>query len=110
MTPLRNDTVTAHCGICGTPLPVGRARQWCSDACRQAAWRRRHQSPNPTPTELPAHQSRPERTVYACPECETRLLGTQRCEVCATFMRRLGPGGLCPCCDEPLTIEELLEP
>lgn len=110
MNPSRNDTVTASCGVCSSALPTGRNRQWCSDACRQSAWRQRHQPPNASPLELPPARPRQTSTIYECPECETRLLGTQRCEDCATFMRRLGPGGLCPCCDTPITIEELLQP
>jgi len=47
-------------------------------------------------------------TVYECPEYETRLLGAQFCEDCRSFMRRLGPGGNCPCCDEPIAFEELV--
>ncbi|HEV8652154.1 MAG TPA: hypothetical protein VG276_22870 [Actinomycetes bacterium] len=109
MIPSRNGTVTAACGVCGGPLPPGRVRRWCSDACRQAAWRRRH-TPSPTSPELPATRSRRTSTVYECPDCQTRLLGTQRCQDCGTFMRRLGPGGHCPCCDEPVTINELLQP
>ncbi len=51
--PSRNDGVTIRpCPVCGTGyLPAGR-RQHCSDACRQAAWRRRH---------LPAAPRRPSR-------------------------------------------------
>jgi hypothetical protein len=40
--------------------------------------------------------------------CEQRYLGAQYCSECSTFCVRLGPGGLCPHCDEPLTIAELL--
>jgi len=47
--------------------------------------------------------------VYQCPECEARLLGSQFCDDCHTFMRRLGPGGLTPCCGEPITFDELLD-
>jgi hypothetical protein len=47
-------------------------------------------------------------TVYQCPDCQSRLLGEQRCEDCATCMARLGPGGICPCCDEPITFDELI--
>ncbi len=104
--PPRNVSVTAGCGVCGRPLPPGH-RRWCGDACRQAAWRRRHQPSAPLP-ELPAARPRKAGTVYACPDCDTRLLGEQRCD-CGTFMRRLGPGGLCPCCNEPVTLDELLE-
>ena len=107
--PPRNAAVTANCGLCGSPFPTGHPRRWCSDACRQAAWRRRHQTTSVSPVpELPLARSRKTGTVYACPDCDTRLLGEQRCE-CGTFMRRLGPGGLCPCCDEPVTVDELLE-
>jgi len=108
MSPSRNGTVTARCAACDRPLPAGRTRQWCSDACRQAGWRRRHSPPSP-PVDLPAAAPRRAGTVYQYPECDTRLLGVQRCEDCGTFMRRLGPGGLTPCCDEPVTIDELLE-
>ena len=103
--PSRNVCVTASCPVCGRPLPPGRARRWCSDACRQAAWRRRHRRPDYQP--LPAAQPKKPVTVYECSECGTRLLGEQRCE-CGSFMRRVGVGGLCPCCDEPVTVDELL--
>ncbi len=70
---------------------------------------RRHQ-PAPTGIE-PLPPARPVKagTVYEYPACDTRLLGEQRCD-CGTFMRRIGPGGLCPCCDEPITIDDLLNP
>lgn len=110
-SPSRNTTVTARCRACAASLPTAnRSRQWCSDACRQAAWRRRHQTPTAATPELPTTRSRRADTIYQCPECETRLLGEQRCEDCGSFMHRLGPGGLCPCCEEPITIDELLQP
>jgi hypothetical protein len=105
--PSRNGSVTDSCMVCGDPLPPGRPRTTCSDRCRQAGWRRRHHHSSPRPQDLPATGSVKDHTVYECPACETRLLGEQRCE-CGSFMRRLGTGGLCPCCDEPITIEELL--
>jgi hypothetical protein len=105
--PSRNVCVTTSCAACGGPLPAGRARRWCSDACRQAAFRRRHQLAA-EPSVLPPSRPRKQLTVYECPECGTRLVGGQRCEECRVFMRRLGTGGLCPCCDEPITVEDLL--
>jgi predicted amidophosphoribosyltransferase len=42
--------------------------------------------------------------------CDARLIGEQYCEECHSFARRLGPGGNCPCCDEPISITELLRP
>lgn len=106
-TPSRNGSITDSCLVCGGTLPPGRARTTCSDACRQAAWRRRHQPASPGTQVLPAPHHRKDHTVYECPACDTRLLGVQRCER-GSFMCRLGPGGLCPCCDEPITIEKLL--
>lgn len=79
MSPSRNVSVTARCGVCDGPLPAGRTRTWCSDACRQAAWRRRHQPGLPTPV-LPAVRPRKPGTVYECASCGTRQLGQQRCD------------------------------
>jgi hypothetical protein len=46
-------------------------------------------------------------TVYECDGCGARDVGEQRCADCARFMRRLGIGGACPCCDEAITVAEL---
>jgi hypothetical protein len=105
-SPLRNDDVTIRCPCCGRLFtPVGRQR-WCSDACRQAAHRRRHQPPT-LPQPLPP--SRPLRpgTVYVCPHCDQRYLGQQRCPDCNVFCQRVGYGGHCPNCDEPVAHDEL---
>ena len=106
--PSRNGSVTAACAVCGGSLPAGRARRTCSDSCRQALWRRRHHSSS-TPPPLPAGQPRKPHTVYECPDCGVRLLGAQFCEDCHTFMRRIGIGGISPCCGEPLAFDELLD-
>ena len=107
--PSRNGSVTPQaCLVCGGPLPVGRPRTTCSDPCRQALWRRRHQAPVAR-ADLPPRQPRKPHTVYECEDCDIRTLGEQRCE-CGRFMHRVGIGGLCPCCNEPVTIDELLEP
>jgi hypothetical protein len=37
-----------------------------------------------------------------------RELGIQRCDDCGIFMARVGIGGLCPHCDEPLAVAELV--
>ena len=60
---------------------------------------------------LPARLRRvpKDSTVYYCPDCDTRYLGVQRCEGCDRFCRRLGAGGICPCCDEPVALKELAE-
>lgn len=76
--------VTEPCGVCGGPLPAGTGRRWCSDRCRQAAFRARQAAPRPP-------QPAKADIVYECPTCEARYLG-QRCQDCNTFCRRLGPG------------------
>jgi hypothetical protein len=100
------------CPVCQTPITSARAR-YCSDACKQRAYRLRR--PDTTPLDLDAlaadlrsRQALVAQTVYECPSCEARLLGEQRCPDCHVFCRRLGPGGLCPHCDDPVTLAELL--
>ena len=107
--PSRNDDVTIPCPVCATGFAPSGRRRYCSDACRVAGHRRRHHEPHP-PTPLPAQGQRKARTIYQCNTCGTRALGEQRCEECSTFMTRIGIGGHCPECDEPVTIEELLNP
>jgi hypothetical protein len=47
-------------------------------------------------------------TVYECDACGVRAIGEQRCGECSSFMRRVGIGGACPHCDEPVTVAELI--
>jgi hypothetical protein len=47
--------------------------------------------------------------IYQCPDCETSYLGERRCPDCGLFCRRAGTGGLCPHCDEPVTLSDLAE-
>jgi hypothetical protein len=103
VSPVRDDTATITCPTCGEAFtPEGRQRH-CSTRCRQRAWRRRRTAPT-EPVVGPVD------TVYACPSCDARYLGAQRCDDCNVFARRLGPGGLCPCCDEPVAISDLFTP
>ena len=105
MKPSRNESETTRCARCGAPFePVGRQR-FCDAACRQAAWRRRHAAlaEPPIPTRAPRLA-----TVYVCTECETRYLGEQRCPECQRFCKRVGPGGPCPHCDEPVAVADLI--
>ena len=98
---VRNDTATTECGQCGTRYrPIGRQR-WCSEQCRQTAWRRRGRAPQPV---LPADSD----IIYQCPKCENRYLNERRCPDCNTWCRNIGPGGPCPHCDEPVTISDLI--
>ena len=47
--------------------------------------------------------------MYECAACGTRYLGEQRCPECQQFCRRIGPGGACPHCDEPVALADLLD-
>jgi hypothetical protein len=106
-SPSRNDGVTITCPMCrGRFVPVGRQRV-CSPACRQAAYRRRHAAAA-VPLVMPPHHSRRNETVYECPSCGTRYLGSQRCFECGVFCRRVGAGGLCPECGEPVAVADLV--
>jgi len=107
-SPWRDDAVTMRtCPACGQPFTPSGRRRWCSDACKQAAYRRRAATPVPVPT-VPAARPRRPITVYECGECGSRALGSQRCPDCDTFTRAVGIGGLCPSCDEPVAIQDLL--
>src|SRR5262245_49011359 len=63
--------------------------------------------PAPVAVVPPAGPDRRARTVYDCPACATSLLGHQHCPDCHLWARRLGPGGPCPHCDEPVTLDDL---
>ena len=101
-------TATAACTVCGGPLPASRAdRLTCSAACRQRAYRERGRQ---QPLERAGARRSPKaETVYQCPACEARYLGEQRCQDCGVFCRRLGAGGPCPHCDEPVAVADLVE-
>jgi predicted RNA-binding Zn-ribbon protein involved in translation (DUF1610 family) len=107
-TPSRDDHGTTPCPVCQRPFaPIGR-QTYCSTACRKTAFRRRHQQPGPVIT-IPKIQPRREITVYECPDCGDRLLGEQRCPDCHTFARRVGVGGACPHCEQPVAVTDLLD-
>jgi len=57
----------------------------------------------------PPRRHRRDVTVYACNECDQRYLGEQWCTECARPCTRIGIGGACPSCDEPVTVDELLQ-
>ncbi len=106
--PSRNDGVTIRaCPVCGEAFAPSGRRRHCSDACRQAAWRRRHLA-GPPEVPLPPKGAKRAVTVYACDGCGERSLGEQYCEECRTFMRSLGRGALCPHCDLPVAVTDLL--
>lgn len=96
------------CPLCRAGfIPAGRQR-YCSARCRQRAYLRRRAAaaPDPEPLTPPARPT----SVYECPECEARYLDQRRCPECNLFCRRIGLGGPCPHCDEPVAAADLLDP
>ena len=106
-TPLRHDAVTMPCPVCRTPFVPAGKRMYCTPACNAAAYRARKRAAEP-PVVIPQARPRKPITVYECEACGTRAVGDQRCEDCGTFMRRVGLGGTCPHCDEPVAVSDLL--
>jgi hypothetical protein len=108
---LSDDSVTVRrersCPACGLTFIADRRRVWCSNACRQRGYRLRCQPPADTLVVLPVPLPK-TAVVYVCPECDTRYVGVQRCELCHVFCRRAGPGGPCPHCDEPVVVTDLI--
>lgn len=96
------------CPVCWTPFTRNRRQLYCSDPCRKTAWRRRH-TPAPAAPAVPAARRRRDVTIYACPDCNTRYAGTQWCHDCNRPCTRIGLGGPCPHCDEPVAITDLLD-
>jgi len=104
---MRDGSVTDRpaCACCGRVLALADPRRrYCSAACRSRAHRRRVAAP----PEAALARRQVAETVYECPACEGRLLGERRCPDCNLFCRSLGPGGPCPCCDEPVAIADLV--
>jgi len=58
--------------------------------------------------QLHEQQALLRQTVYECPQCTQRFVGQRRCPDCNLMSRKLGLGGGCPQCDEPVLVLELL--
>ena len=106
--PSGDDAATIACPVCACAFVLSGKRRYCSDRCRRTAWARRHHSPAAVVVPAPVGSRRPH-TVYECDACGARALGEQRCEACGTFMRRVGLGGPCPSCDDPVAAAELID-
>jgi hypothetical protein len=106
--PSRDDNETTTCPICHTAFTPVRRQLYCTNACRQVAWRRRHQ-PDDDVVDVPTARPRREVTVYVCTECDQRYLGQQWCHDCNRPCARIGVGGHCPHCDEPVATQELIQ-
>jgi hypothetical protein len=99
---------TLVCPVCQRRFTPRGRRRFCSDACHKAAWRRRHQPPPAAALVVPPARPRRPITVYACPSCQARYLGEQRCGDCGVFCHRVGLGGTCPHCEEPVAAADLI--
>ena len=98
---MSDDSATVPCPVCGLAFGPSGRRRYCSTRCRQASFRhKRAAAPEPVVAKAD--------TVHQCPGCDERYLGEQYCSDCGTFCRRLGPCGACPCCDEAISVTELL--
>lgn len=100
------------CPMCGGPLPSTRAR-YCDDACKQRAFRLRHRATTNLDLakvrhELRRRQALVAHTIYECSSCGERSLGERRCSECGLFRLAVGVGGLCPECDTPILLADLL--
>lgn len=102
-------TTAILCPFCQNAFTPIRRQKYCTPACRQGAWRARHH-PTPLPVVAPPpHTPRRQITVYECPNCSTRSLGQQWCPDCNQPALRIDYGGLCPHCDQPVTISDLTD-
>jgi hypothetical protein len=112
MTPsrndMRNDVNTVACPVCADTFTPTRRQRYCTPACRQAAWRARHPAARPA-IDVPARTRRRDITLYQCTQCETRYLAQQYCHDCHQPCVRVDVGGLCPTCDTPVTISDILD-
>ncbi len=105
---IRNDIEATTCPVCAAAFTPTRRQRYCTPACRQAAWRARHPNPRPA-VVVPSTTNRRAATVYQCPACDARHLGQQWCHDCNRPCARVDLGGLCPHCDEPVTISDILD-
>ncbi len=106
-----NGAGVRRCLVC--LLPARGRSAYCSDAHRVQAHRLRHRQtldfqPDAPQAELHRRRQLAAHTVYECEECGERFLGQQQCPQCRRFFRTAGLGGLCPGCDQPLLVTELL--
>jgi hypothetical protein len=100
------------CAACGARLTSIRAT-YCSLACKQLAFRRRHQRPVGSDVasaqrQLESQRQRVAHTIYECPRCQERYVGERRCPECQLYCRALGLGGQCEECNHIILLAELL--
>lgn len=106
-SPSGDDGATMTCPVCRSSFTRSGRKLFCGDACRRLAWKRRHQSPAVPIVVAPPGRPRRPLTIYECTACGSRALGEQRCPDCGTFTSRVGLGGACPHCNEPVAVADL---
>ena len=98
------------CPVCWTPFTKIGRQLYCTQTCRKTAWKRRNATPvEVTEPVVPQGIRRLDVTIYECPTCNTRYHGEQWCHDCNQPCTRVGLGGLCPHCDEPVAISDLID-
>jgi ribosomal protein L32 len=107
------EVVVRVCPVCGGMPPNARA-VYCTAACKQLAYRLRHQRLVTVDTVIIREQLQRQRllvahTVWECPSCGEQSLGERRCSDCGLFGRSVGLGGNCPECDTVVLLSDLLE-
>ena len=99
-----------RCPSCLRPFTRHGRQTYCTPACRQKAYRQRNiTSEIHTATPTPPRRHRRNVSDYQCPDCDQILLGEQWCPDCQRPCNRLGLGGSCPHCAEPVTVDQLLD-
>ncbi len=106
--------VSRTCPVCGGTPRSSRSVYCEKAACKQRAYRLRHQ---PLTTidlhhlrrDLQRRRTLVAHTIYECSSCGERALGERRCQECGLFGRAVGLGGVCQGCDETILLTELLE-
>ena len=112
-TPMREGSRDGQggCLVCGKDTPSTRAK-YCTRAHQQRSYRLRHQAPTADLTyvrkALQHRKALVAHTIYECGGCGERFIGLRRCESCNFFGRAVGVGGVCPECDTPVLVADLL--
>jgi ribosomal protein L32 len=100
------------CPVCGGTPPSSRS-VYCKPACKQLAYRLRHQpqatvDPVALRKQLQCQRVLVAHTIYECSSCGERFLGERRCPDCHLYGRSVGLGGSCPDCEAVILLAELL--
>ncbi len=104
--------VARACPVCGGTPPSARSL-YCRAACKQLAYRLRHQPLASVDLVVLRKQLQRQRllvthTVYECSSCGERFLGERRCPDCHLYGRSVGLGGSCPDCETIILLADLL--